>query len=133
MKKICLLIMFLTLLSSIPCFASKIIVNDEKDRIVYSRSSRPDERIDDMVYDSNLNSYERKRDPQLSTYHLTLLSKEFRKELVGKKWNVVKDTKKTTKNYDEKKYNRASREASDYYYVDKDSSSQQLIPSGYAE
>ena len=133
MKKVCLLIMFLTLLSSIPCFASKIIVNDENDRIVYSRSSRPNERIDETVYDSYLTSYNQKRNPQLNTYQLGLLGKEFRTELAGKKWVSVNNTQETVKNYDVKKYNRASREASDYYYVDKNSSSQRMIPSGYVE
>ncbi len=133
MKKICLLIMFLTLISSIPCFASKIIVNDEKDRIVYSRSSRPDDRIDATVYDSYLNSYEKRRNPQLNTYQLTLLSKEFRTELAGKKWVVVNNPSQSVKEYDVKKYNRASREASDYYYIDKNNSAHRLIPSGYTE
>ena len=119
MKKFSLFFVFLLIVSSVPSFASKVIVNDDNDRIVYSRSTRPNDRIDETVYDSYLNSYNQKRNPELNIYQTNLLSKEFRTELAGKKWVKIKNTAKTPTNYDVKKYNRASREAADYFYVDK--------------
>ena len=48
MKNFCFLLAFLTVLTAMPSYAVKIIVNNENDRIVYSRSSFA---ADDTNYD----------------------------------------------------------------------------------
>ena len=47
MKNFCLLLIGLMIVTSLPTFADRLILNNNKDRIVYSRSSRPD---DSQVY-----------------------------------------------------------------------------------
>jgi hypothetical protein len=42
MKKLFLTLIMLGLVSNMPAFALKLIVNDQNDRVVYSRSSKPD-------------------------------------------------------------------------------------------
>ena len=42
MKKLFLTLIMLGLVSNMPAFALKLIVNDQTDRVVYSRSSKPD-------------------------------------------------------------------------------------------
>lgn len=49
MKKLCLTLIMLGLVANTPAFALKIIVNDQNDRVVYSRSSKhgPDEYVEE--------------------------------------------------------------------------------------
>ena len=48
MKKLCLLLAIFGMFLSLPCYAMKLIVNDNADRIVYSRSSKPDTVIQEI-------------------------------------------------------------------------------------
>ena len=48
MKKLCLLLAIFGIFMSLPCYAMKLIVNDNADRIVYSRSSKPDKIIEEI-------------------------------------------------------------------------------------
>ncbi len=139
MKKFSLLLVFVLVVSAMPSFATKVIVNDNNDRVVYSRSTGFDERIDETVYDSYLKSYNQKRNQELNIYQTTLLSKEFRTELAGKKWVLVNNSynnnnnnlpSQQIQNLNFRASDRLSREAADYYYVDKNNPYIKY-PSGY--
>ena len=103
MKNICLILVGLTFLSVLPSYATKIIVNDNKDRIVYSRSSRPPKEIITEQYvvneysePQNTNPYtEEEKNSYIYTYsvrnvnyNLAILDlgNDIREELVGTKW-----------------------------------------------
>ena len=45
MKNLCILLCCFTIISALPTYATKIIVNNNQDRIVYSRSTLPSEII----------------------------------------------------------------------------------------
>lgn len=129
MKKLCLFLVCLTFISSMPSFAMKVIVNNENDRIVYSRSSGFDDDGNYGTFNINLNSYEKRRNPAQNNYELGLLGTEFRTELAGTKWHLVNNTpqKPIEKNLND----RNSREAADYYYIDKYKAPDTLIPSWF--
>ena len=113
MKKICYLLVFLSIITALPSCAMKIISHDQNDRIVYSRSSRPDTTY---LYDVNeynavqeentlqeeappaedisggnyitKASYEagKSQSPEYYNYQRMLLSTDFRRELAGTNW-----------------------------------------------
>lgn len=146
MKNICFLLACLTFLSVLPSSAMKIIVNNANDRIVYSRSSGPDEIITEEVdtqtpqsktsYYKSLNT-----NPEYYEYQLRLLGSDFRNELAGTKWyynqrtvpvNNVKQTALQAKQKAEsERSKRLSREAADYYMVDLTNAPNTLVPSGF--
>ena len=116
MKKICFLLTCLAFISALPTFAQKIIINDNNDRIVYSRSSfsiddtkydvdQP--KINEQVVESNEAVLEQKEEVSKSDepvikikydrFLMELLAADFRKELAGTKWyypqeEIVKET-----------------------------------------
>ena len=105
MKNICFILICLTFLSVLPSYATKVIVNDDKDRIVYSRSSRPPkvlvneqqtetkknfDILDENPYDGyQKNSWIRTRSIYDSNYNDSIfpLANDMREELIGIKWN----------------------------------------------
>lgn len=152
MKNFCFVLAFLTVLTALPSYAVKIIVNNENDRIVYSRSSFA---ADDTKYDVDeptttktmvKTSYFKRDglDPQKDKNLLYLLGQDFRTELAGIKWNYVdeevvteiEEVETTVKSeYQEnlERLKRGSREAADYYMVDMTKNPNNLVPSGYLE
>ena len=108
MKNICLILVGLTFLSVLPSYATKIIVNNDKDRIVYSRSSRPpkeivtqpeytqQEVVQNIESDNNISA---DGTPKRSwIYYNSIINpvynnsifpfvENIREELVGTKWN----------------------------------------------
>ena len=111
MKNICLILVGLTFLSVLPSYATKIIVNNDKDRIVYSRSSRPPKEIitqpeytqNTVQTDKNDNNISADGNPKKSwiyynsvkdpVYNYSMFSfvENIREELVGTKWNYPPD------------------------------------------
>ena len=105
MKNICFILACLTFLSVLPSYATKVIVNDDKDRIVYSRSSRPPKVIvnEQQVENGQNNSYQNDSYQNNSTktswiktqsinnpiYNWSIfeLQENIREELVGTTWN----------------------------------------------
>ena len=146
MKTLCLVICCLTVISALPAYATKIIVNDNQDRIVYSRSTLPSETIVYEQNDGNETFNEQKyygnKNSEQDNYQLHLLGNDFRIELAGTKWNLEENTipvnykiKANDNEYTARldRIKRGSREAADYYYIDKVKAPDTLIPSGYAE
>ncbi len=146
MKNLCLFICCLTVISALPTYATKIIVNDNQDRIVYSRSSFPNEAV--IYEETTINKPEQtpkyygNKNQEQSDYQRNLLGNDFRLELVGTKWNMeVNDVPVSYETYTSNseytarldRIKRGSREAADYYYIDKVKAPDTLIPSGYAE
>lgn len=109
MKNICLILVGLTFLSVLPSYATKIIVNNDKDRIVYSRSSRPpkeivtqpeytqQEIVQNTENDNNISAdgnpkrswiyYRSVTHPDYNWSIETYFIKDMREELVGTNWN----------------------------------------------
>ena len=130
-----------------PSYAMKIIVNNENDRIVYSRSSFP---LDEFSYSSEeveqvsvKNSYYKRssQNPEYYEYQLRLLGNDFRKELAGTKWNLVNEVENAPvlENVEPQlseyqmnleRLKRGSREAADYYTKDTIKAPNTLIPCG---
>lgn len=152
MKNICFLLAFLTVFTAMPSYAVKIIVNNENDRIVYSRSSFA---ADDTNYDIDepevtkkivKTSYFKRAglNPEADQHLLYLLGKDFRTELAGTQWNYedeqvvteVQEVETVVKSeYQEQleRLKRGSREAADYYMIDMTKNPNNLVPSGYLE
>ena len=152
MKNICFVLAFLTVLTALPSYAVKIIVNNENDRIVYSRSSFA---ADDTNYDVDepevtkkivKTSYFKRAglNPEADQHLLYLLGKDFRTELAGTQWNYedeqvvteVQEIETVVKSeYQEQleRLKRGSREAADYYMIDMTKNPNNLVPSGYLE
>lgn len=176
MKNICFILVCLTFLSVLPSYATKVIVNDDQDRIVYSRSSRPPKEI---ITEQNIqneegiqgdfnnvngqvkNSWIRNQSIRNKEYNESIipLFMEFRTELAGHHWgypeykkfpispeeiNELKAQQNGTKNYVEEntvqttyvedpRFNRTSREAADYYMVDKVKAPNRYVPSWVPE
>ncbi len=150
MKNLCLLLACLTFVSVMPSYAMKIIVNNENDRIVYSRSSFPHDEVsfsDEEVEQVKVKSSYYKsssQNPEYYEYQLRLLGNDFRKELAGTKWNLVDDVENvpvaselepqlTEYQMNLERLKRGSREAADYYMVDMMKDPNNLVPSGYLE
>lgn len=108
MKNICLILVGLTFLSVLPSYATKIIVNNDKDRIVYSRSSRPPKEIvtqpeytqqkavQSTENDNNISAdgnpkrswiYYRSIQDGLYNNSVFLFVENMREELIGTRWN----------------------------------------------
>lgn len=153
MKNFCFLFAILMGLTALPTYAAKIIINNENDRIVYSRSSFA---ADDTKYDVEQEqqmpktivktSYFKRAglDPVKDQQLLYILGQDFRIELAGTKWNYVDEevVTETTEietavksEYQEQleRLKRGSREAADYYMVDMTKNPNNLVPSGYLE
>ncbi len=146
MKNLLILLCCFTLISALPTYATKIIVNNNQDRIVYSRSTLPSEII---VYEQsgenetfNEQKYYGNKNSEQDNSQLHLLGNDFRLELAGTKWNLEENTKpanyKVTANDIEytarlDRIKRGSREAADYYYVDDVKAPDTLIQSGFVE
>lgn len=112
MKNICLILVGLTFLSVLPSYATKIIVNNDKDRIVYSRSSRPPKEIvtqpeytqqkivqntendNNILPDGNPKRswiyYKSITSPDYN-YSVIEFAQNMREELIGTKWNYPMD------------------------------------------
>ena len=153
MKNFCFILAFLMGLTALPTYAAKIIINNENDRIVYSRSSFA---ADDTKYDIEKEKQETKNIVKTSYFKragldlekdqqlLYMLGKDFRIELAGTKWNYINEevviepveVETTIKSeYQEQleRLKRGSREAADYYMVDITKNPNNLVPSGYLE
>lgn len=149
MKNICLLLACLTFISVMPSYAVKLIVGEENDRVVYSRSSFPQDEItvsDEGVKTTVKTSYYKSlnQNPEYYEYQLRLLGNDFRKELAGTKWyleseEVVEPVSDEVVQYKSvhqlniERLKRSSREAADYYMVDMAKDPENLLPSGYLE
>lgn len=147
MKNLCLLLACLTFISVLPASAMKIIVNNEHDRIVYSRSSGPDEDVSyttEQTQTTEMNSYLRHYmgNPEYYQYQLRLLGDDIRRELVGTKWYYASPaeplpsqtiSQSSSDNISLERLKRASREAADYYMVDMTKDPNNLVPSGYVD
>ena len=149
MKNICLLLACLTFISVMPSYAVKLIVGEENDRVVYSRSSFPQDEItvsDEGVKTTVKTSYYKSlnQNPEYYEYQLKLLGNDFRKELAGTKWyleseEVVEPVSDEVVQYKSvhqlniERLKRSSREAADYYMVDMAKDPENLLPSGYLE
>lgn len=160
MKKLCCLLVFLSICSSMPVFAMKVIVNDQKDRVVYSRSNWNTNPYDDMTQNyqttQNAVNYTEKEKAAAETYKpkyvdeadLKELSNNLKPEMIGIKWEYNyktndenqenEDNEQISQNSDyeqltpEEIARRNSREAADYYTKDlNDENPDNLIPSGY--
>ncbi len=141
MKKLCLVLVFMLFIGNLPSFAMKIIVNNDNDRIVYSRSSAPS----DEVY-NDYNSRESGNVPvnykknNLTNEQLQYLTNEIRDELIGTYWNFNDNNAQNVNNSDNSTdfnstaYNkRGSREAADYYMVDSIKAPDTPVPSGFPQ
>lgn len=133
-------------IGNLPSYAMKIIVNDDKDRIVYSRSSFPGEETYTEYTNENENTntttpvtYKR---TNLTESQLYYLSNEIRDELIGTYWNYNEENNTAEEiNNNENNVNtavytynkRGSREAADYYMVDSIKAPNMLIPSGFPQ
>ncbi len=149
MKNISLLIVCLAFISVMPSYATKIIVNDDNDRIVYSRSSFPQNEVtytEEEVTTKAKTSYYKslKQTPEFYEHQLKLLGNDFRKELAGTKWylsseEVVEAVEQVpVQQLSEYQLNlerlkRYSREAADYYMIDMMKDPENLVPSGYVQ
>jgi hypothetical protein len=149
MKNICLLLACLTFISVMPSYAVKLIIGEENDRVVYSRSSFPQNEIvvsDEGVKTTVKTSYYKSlnQNPEYYEYQLKLLGNDFRKELAGTKWyleseEVVEPVSDEVVQYKSvhqlniERLKRSSREAADYYMVDMAKDPENLLPSGYLE
>ena len=93
MKKLFLTLIMLGLVSNMPAFALKLIVNDQNDRVVYSRSSKPDpdEYIEENYeqQEANYNTKEETVD-EFSTTDEEQIVEETTDEDVQTTVNVVK-------------------------------------------
>ena len=132
-----------------PSYAVKLIVGEENDRVVYSRSSFPQDEItvsDEGVKTTVKTSYYKSlnQNPEYYEYQLKLLGNDFRKELAGTKWyleseEVVEPVSdeivqyKSVHQLNIERLKRSSREAADYYMVDMAKDPENLLPSGYLE
>ena len=132
-----------------PSYAVKLIVGEENDRVVYSRSSFPQDEItvsDEGVKTTVKTSYYKSlnQNPEYYEYQLRLLGNDFRKELAGTKWyleseEVVEPVSDEVVQYKSvhqlniERLKRSSREAADYYMVDMAKDPENLLPSGYLE
>ena len=132
-----------------PSYAVKLIVGEENDRVVYSRSSFPQDEItvsDEGVKTTVKTSYYKSlnQNPEYYEYQLRLLGNDFRKELAGTKWyleseEVVEPVSdeivqyKSVHQLNIERLKRSSREAADYYMVDMAKDPENLLPSGYLE
>ena len=111
MKNICLILVGLTFLSVLPSYATKIIVNNDKDRIVYSRSSRPPKEIitqpeytqntvQNTENDNNISTdgnpkrswiyYKSVTNPDYN-WSITNFVDDIREELIGTRWNYPRN------------------------------------------
>lgn len=161
MKKLCCLLVFLSMFSAMPSFAMKVIVNDQKDRVVYTRSNWNTDPYGDMIksYETTQNAvnYTEKEKAAAETYKpkyvdtadLKELSNNLKPEMIGIKWEYNYDTNdENQENGDNEQISennssyeeltpeeiarRNSREAADYYTKDlNDENPDNLIPSGY--
>ncbi len=159
MKKFCLLMAAFTFLSVMPSFAIKIIVNNETDRTVPSRSS--DRNVEEYIEQDNevsspsvnvnrrvVNSMADKQRERFNLVYKPILEQDFRRELIGTTWHYPDETQ----NYSQPEpiqeqvsdeqfndggwqaYNKKYiREAADYYVVDTINRPNEAVPVGYEE
>ncbi len=154
MKKLCLVLVIYGFIVNLPSFAMKTIVNDNADRVVYSRSTSPletasvYERIDSVSpNNNNYNNYQNnmqiKKNPY-DTEYLRMIGNAIKPEFIGTRWdfyyenpeneNITADANQNVielskyRKYELARSQRNSREAADYYTViDNDTS--RFIPS----
>ena len=141
MKKLCLVLVFMLFIGNLPSFAMKIIVNNDNDRIVYSRSSFPGDEADSSYNnndDGNVPVNYKKNN--LTNEQLQYLTNEIRDELIGTYWNFNENNAQNVNNSDNSAdfnstaYNkRGSREAADYYMVDSIKAPDTPVPSGFPQ
>lgn len=160
MKKLCLLILFCSVVSAMPAYAMKVIVNDQNDRVVYSRSNKYDNSYKGDSYYStkgfgqvNYTKAEQTaaknyRPQPVDEYQLYELSRDLKRDLIGTTWyydnnnyddnnNPDNSANIGARNYQdnyttfEDYLKRNSREAADYYTKDLANNPEELIPSGY--
>lgn len=160
MKKLFVIIILCSFISVLPCYAKKIIVNDQGNRIVYSRSNwdigtdvqefdySTDSTGEVQYTDEQVEAARNFKPQYIEDYKLEDLGKNIKLELVGTTWVTHNDVKQleNINNIDENVQTayeeegrpediarRNSREAADYYRVDLDRNPDELIPSGYDE
>lgn len=162
MKKFCILFMLFSFISVMPCFALKIIVNENTDRTVPSRSSSPAdsyeedysmEETGDMLYDQQQRPLiTRQSEYNNQKYELVykpLLGANIRPELVGTTWNypvnnmppkvdenmrpVNNDVNNANNQEPATIVKRYLREAADYYVLDTINHPKDIIPAGFEE
>ena len=141
MKKLCLVLVFMLFIGNLPSFAMKIIVNNDNDRIVYSRSSFPGDEADSSYNnndDGNVPVNYKKNN--LTNEQLQYLTNEIRDELIGTYWNFDENNAQNVNNTDNSAdfnstaYNkRGSREAADYYMFDSIKAPYTPVPSGFPQ
>ena len=158
MKKFCLLFIIFSLISAIPAFAMKKILNDNNDRRVPSRCSGPvEEYTEEETYVYNTNYQNNQMPPYNASYQMEryihyykpLLSQDMRTELIGTTWYYPKyvtrytgnsvnsqpasyKTSTKTKKTPKKLSKRYLREAADYYTQDTLSSNpDKAYPAGF--
>ncbi len=118
MKKLCLVLAFFTVFSTLPVSAAKYIVNHNNYRIVYSRSTCPTHDMDKVDYSKvyKQNSYSEER--------LRTIGNAIKPEFVGIIYDFSdspkpdENYKKINPGYDAYEVTRAgkiSQEATDYY------------------
>ena len=133
MKNLFVLLCCFTLISALPTYATKVIINNNNDRIVYSRSSGPENKINEEENLSTETVYYGNKNSEQNETKLLLLGNDFRLELAGTKWNLNDNTQSVKyappSEYTVYKEKRDSREAADYYYVDETKNPNTLIPS----
>lgn len=141
MKKLCLIMVFMFFVGNLPSFAMKIIVNNDNDRIVYSRSSFPGDEVD-ADYNNGNDGYVsvNSKKNNLTDEQLQYLTNEIRDELIGTYWNFDDNNAQNVNNSNNSsdvnsvEYNkRGSREAADYYMVDSIKAPDTPVPSGFPQ
>lgn len=146
MKKICFILVLCSFMTSLPSYAMKIIVNDQNDRVVYSRSSRPD---NDAYYEETYTNTDIQHNEnyilQQPDYgQLKELSENLKPEMIGTTWDYshndeenpqISDSNIDENNNEDREIDtslkRNSREAADYFTRDINYDPGELIPSGY--
>lgn len=111
MKKFCLLLVILITAGSLPSYAIKEIVNDQTDRIVYSRSTKPDNSYvySDAYYSNAGTGQIQYSKPELkaaryyqlqpvSYYQLKELGNNINPELVGTRWTYYYEEESSDRN-----------------------------------
>lgn len=160
MKKIFLVLILCSYISVLPCYAKKVIVNDQNNRIVYSRSNwdigtavqdfdYSTDSTGEVQYSQEQVEAARNFRPQyIDEYKLQELGRNIKLNLVGTTWTNTDNVKyaHNVNNIDENVQTayedgtraediskRSSREAADYFRRDLSRDPDELIPSGYDE
>lgn len=162
MKKFCLILVLFSFISVMPCFALKVIVNENTDRTVPSRCSGPtssyEEEYEMQQNDDGSQESVSQQESEIipgyqgAKYELVYKSRlgaDIRPELVGTAWGYPDYTHLLNQNADEQPAEqnenmdnnqeqelitkRYLREAADYYVLDTINRPDEVIPAGFEE